>query len=178
MHVWQRSGSPPWVSSLIVANARAQDLALKGTNEPRPPATNPSSPTARRSSRPAASPSATVSSPSRITRTQQGNPMLRTPLDPRCVLRPSTYGLHEDHTPSLQLYERDWYCYGACRTGGSIYDLGALLYGLGTRGQDFLKLRRRLADDLGLVGPRAPGRPVHAKRGMIAAASVRCCRSR
>jgi len=63
---------------------------------------------------------------------------------------------HEDHTPSLQLYEHDWYCYGACRTGGSIYDLGALLYGLGTRGQDFLKLRQRLAEDLlplTIVGP-------------------------
>ncbi len=85
---------------------------------------------------------------------------------------------HEDRTPSLQLYEHDWYCYGACRTGGSIYDLGALLYGLGTRGRDFLKLRQRLADDLRLAGPRAPGRPAPAKGGMIAAASVRCCRSR
>jgi hypothetical protein len=55
---------------------------------------------------------------------------------------------HEDHTPSLQLYEHDWYCYGACRTGGSIYDLGALLYGLGTRGHDFLELRQRLAEEL------------------------------
>ena len=82
--------------------------------------------------------------------------MLRTPLDLRCVLRARTYGLHEDHTPSLQLYEHDWYCYGACRTGGSIYDLGALLYGLGTRGHDFLELRQRLAEELlplTLVGP-------------------------
>ena len=63
---------------------------------------------------------------------------------------------HEDHTPSLQLYEHDWYCYGACRTGGSIYDLGALLYGLRTRGHDFLELRQRLAEELlplTLVGP-------------------------
>jgi hypothetical protein len=56
--------------------------------------------------------------------------------------------LHDDHTPSLQLYQRDWYCYGACRTGGSIYDFGARLYGLGTRGRDFLQLRQRLAEDL------------------------------
>jgi hypothetical protein len=55
---------------------------------------------------------------------------------------------HDDHTPSCQLYQHDWYCFGACRTGGSIYDFGALLYGLGTRGHDFLKLRQRLAEDL------------------------------
>ena len=41
---------------------------------------------------------------------------------------------HDDHTPSLQLYDHGWYCFGACRTGGSIYDFGALLYGLDTRG--------------------------------------------
>lgn len=55
---------------------------------------------------------------------------------------------HDDHTPSLQLYQHDWYCYGACRVGGSIYDFGAFLYGLGTRGHDFLKLRQRLAEEL------------------------------
>ena len=80
---------------------------------------------------------------------------------------------HEDHTPSLQLYEHDWYCYGACRTGGSIYDLGALLYGLGTRGQDFLKLRQRLAEDLGLVTPHGPARPAAAKARMLPATAVR-----
>jgi hypothetical protein len=62
--------------------------------------------------------------------------------------------LHADHTPSCQLYQRDWYCFGACRTGGSIYDFGALLYGLGTRGRDFLELRERLAEDLHLTAPR------------------------
>ena len=67
---------------------------------------------------------------------------------------------HEDHTPSLQLYEHDWYCYGACRTGGSIYDLGALLYGLGTRGHDFLELRERLAEEE-LLPPRETS---HLKR--------------
>jgi hypothetical protein len=67
---------------------------------------------------------------------------------------------HDDHTPSLQLYENDWYCYGACRTGGSIYDFGALLYGLGTRGRDFVRLRQRLAEDLlprTMVGPLQRG---------------------
>ena len=36
----------------------------------------------------------------------------------------------------------------ACRTGGSIYDFGALLYGLDTRGREFLQLRQRLATEL------------------------------
>ena len=53
--------------------------------------------------------------------------MLRTPLDLRCVLRPSTYGLHDDQTPSLRLYEdRSWYCSG-CRIGGTIYDFAGQL---------------------------------------------------
>ena len=66
---------------------------------------------------------------------------------------------HDDHTPSLQLYQHDWYCYGACRTGGSIYDFGALLYGLGTRGRDFLEAppapRRRPAPHTTLRGSEA-----------------------
>ncbi len=56
--------------------------------------------------------------------------------------------LHVDRTPSLKVYdaaERGWMCFSArCRRGGSIYDLAAALYGLGTRGHDFLELRRRL----------------------------------
>ena len=93
---------------------------------------------------------------SRITRTQQSAIGIKTPLDHRYVRPLGSPGLHEDHTPSLQLYEHDWYCYGACRTGGSIYDLGALLYGLRTRGHEFLELRQRLAEELlplTLVGP-------------------------
>jgi len=88
-----------------------------------------------------------VTNASQITRTEQSDARVDTPLDLRYVRHPEAYGLHEDHTPSLQLYEHDWYCYGACRTGGSIYDLGALLYGLGTRGRDFLELRQRLAEE-------------------------------
>jgi len=56
--------------------------------------------------------------------------------------------LHDDHTPSLQLYDHGWYCFGACRTGGSIYDFAALLYGLDTRGRQFRELRQRLAAEL------------------------------
>jgi hypothetical protein len=53
---------------------------------------------------------------------------------------------HDDQTPSLHAYEdseRGWYCFG-CGRGGSIYDLAALLWQRGTRGEDFLQLRREL----------------------------------
>jgi len=39
---------------------------------------------------------------------------------------------HEDRHASLHVYEtaeRGWYCFGACRRGGTIYDLAAPLYG-------------------------------------------------
>lgn len=55
---------------------------------------------------------------------------------------------HVDRTPSLKVYEtpeRGWHCFSArCRRGGSIYDLAAAVWGLGTRGHDFRELRRRL----------------------------------
>jgi hypothetical protein len=53
---------------------------------------------------------------------------------------------HHDQTPSLHVYEdpeRGWYCFG-CGRGGSGYDLAALLWQRGTRGKDFLELRRDL----------------------------------
>jgi len=53
---------------------------------------------------------------------------------------------HDDRTPSLHVYEapeRGWYCFG-CACGGSIYDLAALLWRRGTRGEDFVALRREL----------------------------------
>jgi hypothetical protein len=80
---------------------------------------------------------------------------------------------HDDHTPSLQLYQHNWYCFGACRTGGSIYDFGALLYGLGTRGHDFLMLRRRLAEDLHLTAPRTAALPAAAAARAASAVRVR-----
>ena len=56
---------------------------------------------------------------------------------------------HDDRNPSLQLYDDGtWYCYGACRTGGSIYDFASNWWGLDTRGHQFLALRQRLADEL------------------------------
>jgi hypothetical protein len=59
---------------------------------------------------------------------------------------------HEDWTPSLHVYEdpsRGWYCFG-CGRGGSIYDLASLLWNRGTRGEEFVALRRDLEDRLGL----------------------------
>jgi len=55
---------------------------------------------------------------------------------------------HDDRSPSLHVYEepeRGWYCFG-CGRGGSIYDLAASLLGRGTRGQDFVQLRRWLEE--------------------------------
>lgn len=58
---------------------------------------------------------------------------------------------HEDHTASLQLYEDGtWYCYGACKAGGSIFDFAARLWLTDAKGAAFLKLRARLADELGI----------------------------
>jgi CHC2 zinc finger len=58
---------------------------------------------------------------------------------------------HQDHTASLQLYQDGtWYCYGACKAGGSIFDFASRLWLSGTKGAAFLKLRARLADELGV----------------------------
>jgi len=54
---------------------------------------------------------------------------------------------HEDETPSFHVYERPeggWYCF-SCRRGTSVYDLAGPLWGLSTRGRDFIELRGRLA---------------------------------
>jgi hypothetical protein len=55
---------------------------------------------------------------------------------------------HTDERPSLHVYptaSRGWCCF-SCRRGGSIYDLAAALWGTGTRGREFVELRRRLLD--------------------------------
>ena len=62
---------------------------------------------------------------------------------------------HDDRTPSFKVYddpERGWYCFG-CHRAGRIYEFGSALLGLGTRGDEFLELRRRLA--LALLGREA-----------------------
>jgi len=60
---------------------------------------------------------------------------------------------HDDRTPSLQLYEDGtWYCFGPCRTGGSIFDFAARAWLTGQsrdgklRGREFLRVRQRLAE--------------------------------
>jgi hypothetical protein len=60
---------------------------------------------------------------------------------------------HADRHASLHVYEtaeRGWYCFGACRRGGTIYDLAAPLYGYTARGEDFLRLRAELRRLFGL----------------------------
>jgi hypothetical protein len=55
---------------------------------------------------------------------------------------------HEDATPSLHVYETaegGWFCF-SCRRGTSVYDLAGPLWGLRTRGVEFLELRRRLVE--------------------------------
>jgi RepB DNA-primase from phage plasmid len=64
---------------------------------------------------------------------------------------------HEDRHASLHVYEtaeRGWYCFGACRRGGTIYDLAAPLYGYTARGDDFLRLRAELRQLFGLEDAR------------------------
>jgi hypothetical protein len=54
---------------------------------------------------------------------------------------------HEDREPSCRVYgepERGWTCFG-CGRGGSIYDLAAAVTTLGTRGEDFNRLREWIA---------------------------------
>ena len=53
---------------------------------------------------------------------------------------------HTDEHASLHAYPtgtRGWFCF-SCRRGGTIYDLAAGVWGLQTRGQDFVELRTRL----------------------------------
>ncbi len=71
---------------------------------------------------------------------------------------------HQESDPSLQLYpDGTFYCFGArCKKGGTIFDFAALLWDIGTRNSDFLKLRRRLAATFSLTahaGERAAHSP-------------------
>jgi len=70
---------------------------------------------------------------------------------------------HRDRTPSLHAYETaadGFYCFG-CGRGGSVYDLGAELLGLSTRGREFLELRARLYE---LLLPDREPPSAHASR--------------
>jgi hypothetical protein len=55
---------------------------------------------------------------------------------------------HSDRPPSLHVYptaQQGWYCF-SCGRGGTIYDLAADLWGMPTRGRDFILLRRALTE--------------------------------
>jgi hypothetical protein len=73
----------------------------------------------------------------------------------------------EDRTPSLHVYSDPadgWYCYG-CQRGGSIYDLGAEVFGLSTRGREFIELRRRLHAALAACAAMRPSSAAQSETG-------------
>ena len=82
------------------------------------------------------------------------DPLLRVPAEVYVPLltghgvgrdRKTTCPLHSDEHPSLHVYpgDRGWCCF-QCGRGGTAIDLAAALWGLGTRGEDYREVRRRL----------------------------------
>lgn len=64
----------------------------------------------------------------------------------RGFVRCPVHGDGDERTPSCQVFNepaRGWVCH-SCRAGGTIFDLAAAVWGMGTRGQAFVELRRRL----------------------------------
>jgi CHC2 zinc finger len=64
---------------------------------------------------------------------------------------------HTDTRPSLHAYttaERGWCCF-SCGRGGSIYDLAAALWGMRTRGREFIELKRLLTEHFAGELPRS-----------------------
>ena len=79
---------------------------------------------------------------------------------------------HDDRTPSLQCYQDgSWCCFG-CKRGGSIYDFAGALWELNTKGREFVALRARLAEELGIApsghGAERPARVVDREPGRVA----------
>lgn len=56
---------------------------------------------------------------------------------------------HDDRFASCAVHARLFHCHG-CKAGGSVIDLGALLYGLEPRGFGFFEIRKRLLAELGM----------------------------
>ena len=54
---------------------------------------------------------------------------------------------HEDKTPSFHVGDELYFCHGCCR-GGSIVDLGGLLWGIEPRGAGYHEICRRLEAEL------------------------------
>lgn len=131
-----KSGQPRSVR-LIAVQQRRVDVAELERRLPAPPAVV--SVQSRRSSRPAGADRLLAVSPRVYVERLLGAPIGRDGKV-RCPFH------DDDRTPSLHVYEepqRGWYCFG-CGRGGSIYDFAALLLGRGTRGEEFLELRREL----------------------------------
>lgn len=66
------------------------------------------------------------------------------------TIRCPFHGDGQERTPSCKVYSDaadGWYCFG-CSRGGTIFDFASELWGIGTRGEDFIELRRRLASEL------------------------------
>jgi hypothetical protein len=66
------------------------------------------------------------------------------------MIRCPFHGDGQERTPSCKVYSdpgRGFYCF-SCGRGGAIYDFASALWGLGTRGEEFVELRRRLAREL------------------------------
>lgn len=61
---------------------------------------------------------------------------------------------HEDTFPSCGVKAEYWRC-NRCDVGGTLIDLGAILYGLEPRGKDFHQIRERLFAALGMEEWRA-----------------------
>jgi hypothetical protein len=54
---------------------------------------------------------------------------------------------HEDRNPSVSYRGGEWFCF-TCAEGGGIYQAASAASGIDTRGQEFIELRRWIADRL------------------------------
>lgn len=80
---------------------------------------------------------------------------------------------HEDSDPSCQVWaepRKGWFCH-ACRVGGTIYDLGAAIWGLETRGAAFKEIKQRLELHFGLADESVQPPRVRSGEGSVPAAA-------
>jgi len=61
-----------------------------------------------------------------------------------------------DRTPSLQCYDDGTFCCFGCMKGGTIFDFAGALWGIDTKGRDFIVLRQRLGSTFELADRVAP----------------------
>jgi hypothetical protein len=67
--------------------------------------------------------------------------------DQRGFFRCPFHGDGNERTPSLHATGVFWFCHG-CQKGGTIYDFGALKWGIEPRGEGFKEIRERLRQAL------------------------------